>query len=37
MLKSILASGASKRGREDEAGKGGYIRGAEYYEEGGEL
>ncbi|MEE0027508.1 MAG: IS21 family transposase [Atopobiaceae bacterium] len=36
-IKSILASGASKRGQDDERGGGGYIRGAGYYEEGGDL
>ena len=36
-IKSILASGASKSGQDDERGGGGYIRGAGYYEEGGEL
>ncbi len=36
-IESILASGAHRRGREDESDGGGYIRGAGYYEEGGDL
>lgn len=36
-IKSVLASGASGRGRDDDGGGGGYIRGAGYYEEGGDL
>lgn len=36
LIKSILASGVAKQYREEEAKPSGYIRGAAYYEDGGE-